>query len=1290
MSIKETLARLQAQYGNYPGLEDKSFFDQIGGLPGDFISGLAETVGIEKSPEQLLRERKYPVTTFLGDMAGMAVPYAGWSKALKAVPTLKRFDKVVDAMNTFGDNSKSPIKNAMMREVARWGTLEAGLGGIGLAVPGGMDLGETFGQAATNTLLAGGVGGLGAALTAGGKRAAPLQEIFKDIDPNATNWEQMRQLNDAIASGKIAPEHMVEARNRASKYAATIRAETPKSGQPYVGATFDSDGKLLSRLFNSQSTGTKLVRRRLIRGVDDGFDSDAAWKGVIQQAGLPEDWLYHAKFPRYQEATGIKAAKQMQKVVNDHMAPMGDGWHLTRENNDGLFVMAKKLSGEGATGYPGDRWITFKTDKPDHFLPESSKWSGAVADHMLFMARDARPVGPVAPIYDSARKIMETLPLRPFVENKAYKGSAAEVAAGVGKALGVDDALKNTGEVTKRAKDFLVEHIVPTVHQFGRSPRAGRAFAVAQATYDSALSEVRRRLFGERALDPKKTPFSHLLGATTATTGPAVKDIVDKMSADELTRFWEIVRSKTPIEQVDELFANGDITENTRNLARELKSFSDDLAGQTTAVENATGGGNTKPIENDYLLYNRWEGTNRVAIRDASDNVVAMGSGHSREGAKRHAEQVLKQLEREGETGLQLAEDFDITNTKAMPRDIQALIRSPSWVLENQRLRGYKFDDKPWTKDELIRELETNALGRTRYMADRTTKDLLADDIAKVAIEDPTMHRILTGRLHDLQGQQTPLGKMMNQAVDTVLGPVLGGNSASQIVSGTNKLMWHLELGALRAAYPAMNMLTFLQTTIPEVSFVGSGNADVLSKYYKTFTKLGAKGGKPMGMLDPLKLWVQGTKQMHAKDAGFTKAVEQGINDGLLDPRYVEEFTGQIGARAKWNEALKTEGGFMKWLEAISEYLPAQSEKWSRLNAFSTGWVVGKDLLKLNNADELYTFAKDFTNRTMFRYGMDARPRLFTTPAGSLLGLFKNWMMHYVGTMMDYTGEGLKRNNWGPLLWQTAGTAAVGGASALPLWAVANGLSEGLTGKSALVNGYEAMEPAGEGFSDAVFFGLPSLAGISLSSNAAAPFSNPMRDVTQMMSLVHWNRVQAAQKMMGHAFDHAAATGESPLSDPNTRDQFLRAVSPKTVYRLASTLEDNVINSLSTGNPVLKDVGPMQKVWFSLGFNPTEVEKAYAVSDELWKNQENHRAAVQRYGEALYEAYRQNDAREIEVIVRRAMLDGVDVSSLERSAMARIAKDEGDILTRSFDPEELQQRLVVMGDDYKPPERPSR
>ena len=74
-----------------------------------------------------------------------------------------------------------------------------------------------------------------------------------------------------------------------------------------------------------------------------------------------------------------------------------------------------------------------------------------------------------------------------------------------------------------------------------------------------------------------------------------------------------------------------------------------------------------------------------------------------------------------------------------------------------------------------------------------------------------------------------------------------------------------------------------------------------------------------------------------------------------------------------------------------------------------------------------------------------------------MMGLFKTWMANYMAAMFEYSGQAVK-GNWAPLAWQTAGTAAVGGVAATPLYWIADGFSKAFLGGSLLQETYDNLQ----------------------------------------------------------------------------------------------------------------------------------------------------------------------------------------------------------------------------------------
>ena len=101
-------------------------------------------------------------------------------------------------------------------------------------------------------------------------------------------------------------------------------------------------------------------------------------------------------------------------------------------------------------------------------------------------------------------------------------------------------------------------------------------------------------------------------------------------------------------------------------------------------------------------------------------------------------------------------------------------------------------------------------------------------------------------------------------------------------------------------------------------------------------------------------------------------------------------------------------GGFAL-AEGAGDLAACECERLSRVHAFTSGWIMGRDVVGLVDEERLYQFAKEFTEKTMFGYTTADRPGIFTTPLGSATDLFKTWMMNHMMAMLEHTGQSATR-----------------------------------------------------------------------------------------------------------------------------------------------------------------------------------------------------------------------------------------------------------------------------------------
>ena len=277
-------------------------------------------------------------------------------------------------------------------------------------------------------------------------------------------------------------------------------------------------------------------------------------------------------------------------------------------------------------------------------------------------------------------------------------------------------------------------------------------------------------------------------------------------------------------------------------------------------------------------------------------------------------------------------------------------------LAEHQELRGFKWDLELPTKDEFFKDYEGAIRRQMKYQSNMSTGDMLAGEMQALAREDSSAYRQVSARLNDYAGVMSSFGKWQNQIADKVLAPVVGTNSASRIVSLTNTAMFDLTLGAMKLAYPVVNALQFVQTVNPEAAFIlGKAPAAELAGKYSFFAAGGQKGPiGGLGVLSPLKLMGSAMAEMRKPSAGLRSAIENAVNDGVLTPKVVEEHIGASATKvSNLRAVLKGDESFLSWLRALSEFLPAESERLSRTHAFTVGYGIAGDFLQTKTGEKL-------------------------------------------------------------------------------------------------------------------------------------------------------------------------------------------------------------------------------------------------------------------------------------------------------------------------------------------------
>src|SRR5436190_806846 len=1269
------------------------------GLAASALSGATELVGYTVPGATEFRQEN-PVVGTISQFASSAVPYVAWMGGVRKFKTaMNVVDKIVGL-------EKAPFAAGAIKEAAILAPFEVGRVAASQIIPGtDQSFGDMVSSAALDLTLSAGIGGLAKTIAAGGTRARRI--AIPDLDLAAPPPLQLRKLKELLAGKTLTIEQQGAANNRLKDLSERARVEEAPKQNDYIGKVNNNEAltRYLNSLFNMKGNSGLLTKRFFAVGAKRGFSSESEWRQAAKWNSLPENFDETGRYFReltFQPTGGEEAAAVMKdlsdrflakkitmeelvaetaKLTDDAnvakraanvdkelragMQSMGFSWLMGKEEN-GMFVLAKKTKGKFGEGKVNDRWVLFKTDMPGLYLPKHKAWQELVNGKLSWDVT-AAPLE-IGGIYGLMRKFHEMFP-KEFFETVATPHA---LAALVPKGL-----TKSSSELVQAVKDGSREYLAPASGQFKKQGLAQQVYMTAKLGHNEADTLAHQVVYGQ-LLPGKHNLFREALSQGVINPEvDSISSITGPLSDSHLEQVVKLSNDLVDPANYDALVAEGVLSAEARQAADRLEALANVVELDHQAITEGLGlPYSPRPVGN-LGLTRRWEGDPRILLADETGAPKIVVSAKNKRAAQEKAKRLI-----ESDPTLHIAEEVDISKTKgARGKDIQISPAIKSTMEKGgglEGLRGFKWDHDPVVRKELLQHWQEAYAAKFKWQAERGVDDLLAQPRAILNEIDPTTTRILNDRLRDLRGEPGKLSQAQNEAVDRVLAPMIGPNSASKIVSVTNTglSLWHLGMG--NVAHPIMNAITFIQTVVPEVAMILGATMKDLTHYRHALAR-GTRG--PVGalaFLSPMKILVNSFRMMGNPDEMLQRLIARSGAAGVTQPRVAEEFIGLNATKVKdLRAAISSPGGFATWVKELGTWLPANSERMSRVHAFTVGYLTGKDVMGIVDEERLYQWAKEFTEKTMYNYTTADRPRIFTGPFGSSMGLFKTWMANYMAAMLEYSGQALK-GNVAPLFWQTAGTAAVGGVAATPLYWIADGFSKAFTDKDILQQTYDNLS---EGPADALMFGMPAaLTGISLYSQASSPFANPQRDASMLWSNVLWSRMQAMGRVAGNAYDHWHATGEHPGSTPAVWNALVQAFAPATIARAtAAASGEDVINSLSSGYPLISNVSITDRVLYGLKFNPLELDKAMAIADTLFRKRDKANALVSELGKAFAEAMERGDGDAMSEIYMQATAWGLDPGRVLHSAQTRGQLAAEPLLERTFSPELIAPAMNVLG-----------
>lgn len=973
----------------------------------------------------------------------------------------------------------------------------------------------------------------------------------------------------------------------------------------------------------------------------------------------------------------------------------------------------------------GDQFFVAKTDQPNKFLPKEhavaeqtvKTWNKLRDPYKQGLRNDPFNVNTDATLQIMSPndwRAMATLK-KPVMLERIVQNMTDKVKAAGG--------LADNAQIRKAA-EAAYDVLAPTAFKEARNPVYARLYGVLKSNMTFADDIANKVMNGVMRIS--QTPARTLRNGAGRTAENfngyrPVRELWADLDDAERALVLNAAISQTPASEFKALSASGQVSPKAVAAVEELQRVNKDVLDRYVipALESAGVAQDFKWLDG-YILPKVWKGDFFVDVvekagKNGSKEVVRWrASGATPAAAQREAAAIIDEAAVQGKAytqkkfatfsdryakmdddGLLQISDM-VEHAIDADKGLQQIVRNAMRKLDAERAAGQPGgsiparkpgfskertglkggDGKPNSLEEVIRQTEGHYRQMLRFAAYQTWQKRWYPELMRWGKDGyEVMQKDIQRKASQYMGIEGPTTRWINDRLK-VLEPILGSKPGTSFAQGANKLMYNWNLAILNPTFAVLNLLTPLQTVAPWISYMQKAPTAFSEKIMQMHL-IGDGAGKvkgSYGALSPLKIIAQSVKMMKSKDPVIKEVFERALNDGTFSPQLYENFVGGTSHLGRtMREAYQQDGG-MKMLYELSTYMATKSEQFSRLSAFNSAYIVGRDVFGLAD-DALYRFAKKGTDVTMYGYGVTDRARIFTGPAGSMFGLFKNWQMHFVGQMVDYAELATKEKIFAPMLWQSGAASALGGLGATPLRYAADGLANMYTESP---TAFHWLQNNWQEEADPIYFGLPAFLGASLQASSMMPGTDVRNDLSNLGNIVIWERMKLLGGAVGEAIAYESASGNSALANPNIRDQLFGATMPRFATRIAASVEGDYVKSMRTGLPQVQELGFSTKLLYALGLNQTDVDRYQVAGNELWKDKEKRSAMLKGMGQDYAMAYEAGDSDEMTRLVEVAMMVGVPVDSMIRSAHTRNAREEGDLLMK-FDDQAVQGYLGALG-----------
>lgn len=1107
----------------------------------------------------------------------------------------------------------------------------------------------------------------------------PQGLIRKRLMDNAGNWTLGEDGNNQLLGG-LGMDNMQQLAE-SGRFPTVVTVGSARAAgtmrRALGGLSPVADGVFMGR---EAGDGLFVLAKRLRSGAADALDAARA------RATAAQDKL--------KETLGTETVDASKDLAKDKI-------------EEGLGIGAEA---EAASRLPriGDQWFVVKTDQPQRFVPDVAKAADVTFSQFSKYVEpyDAGRVGPDF-FNDKQNLMLQTMTPQDFKDvltgklpKEAFRATVGKrIMQQLGDATGISES-----ETLNRIADKLYDVTVPTMFKEQHNPLFGRLFSMLRLNMSESTGLV-NSMIGGAVRNAGKVFGKAVTHDPMAFPGvPSLTHLLEtvKPSEEDLQTVFHVGMAQAPKDALADLTKDGLVTPKAQAMLDGLSAIDKGFWGEMLPVaQNVGQDGKFSLLQGPYVPRLYAGDTFVPVFAEDGKTMKFLASGN------------LAQAKHEAATFVEEAKQYGHNYSVGKPRGIhqdetlalhtafeEQVLRDPQintiatatakkLAMENAGIRAGMLrgpvsksltaqrtgilgspDRAEYTAKDLVNAVRSHYSQIARQLGYESWRQRWLPEVFRLRGNDETLFNDLNRRSKMLLGYEGPSAKFLNKALAPVFGPALGGKAASTIARGTNELLYMWNIALANPTFSIVNLLTPLQTVAPWISAMKT-SPRAAEDMMHVHLRYGADG-KPAGVFNNLstaKVLGKALRELGNPDDELAAGLARAKTDGTLSPQLYEFAVGQHGVvptsiRGSFENAGGGVAGTWAAIKNIATWTSRHSEEWSRMYGYTAAHIVGRDLFGLQG-EALYRFAQKAVNTTMYGYHAADRSLMFTGPIGSMFGLFKNWQMHFIGQMMQYAGMGWRGESWAPLMWQFGGSLALGGIGATPAVLLADQIARWTSDQP---NSWLWMKENWHGAADEIYYGFPALFGISLQASATLPGTDVRNDISTLANFAFVERAKAAWKATAGAWDYAEANGQNPLKNPNIRDALLQAYAPRALFRAFATTENNAIKSMSTGYPQVRDVSGAARLAYMVGLNPLEVEEAQTASNYLWDNQQAQRDAIQQMGARFAQAQLAGDSDEMERVVNSALVRGLPISSIAKSAQTRLRREQNSDLLSKYGP----------------------